>query len=135
MKIRHWMVLALLAFAPAAFAVDGNTLVGGAIGAGAGAVIGHKLNGKNGAVAGAVIGGAVGAMIGSNRGSTRMMAPRAAGPGVGAAGAAAQVRGDDGYGYRRYEGDGDRGGYYRRHDRGHHYGERRHRGRDREDDD
>ncbi|HKB60777.1 MAG TPA: glycine zipper 2TM domain-containing protein, partial [Gallionellaceae bacterium] len=75
MKIRHGMVLVLLAFAPAAFAVDGGTLVGGAIGAGAGAVIGQKLKGKDGAVAGAVIGGAVGAIIGSTQDSMRVVGP------------------------------------------------------------
>ncbi len=131
MKIRHGMVLALLAFAPAAFAVDGGTLVGGAIGAGAGAVIGQKLKGKDGAVAGAVIGGAVGAIIGSTQDSMRVVGPGPGGPmypGGPVGAAAVQVRGGDGYygdGYYRREGDGDRGYYRDRHDRGHHYGDRR----------
>ena len=61
------VLLALAALAAPAFAggIDGNAVIGGALGGGAGAAVGSAIGGRNGAIIGGAIGGATGAAIGS----------------------------------------------------------------------
>jgi len=57
--------LALLAglAIPAQAGVDGNAVLGGALGGGAGAAIGSAVGGRDGAIIGGAIGGATGAAV------------------------------------------------------------------------
>lgn len=63
------VLLALAALAAPAFAggIDGNAVLGGALGGGAGAAVGSAIGGRDGAIIGGAIGGATGAAIGSKR--------------------------------------------------------------------
>lgn len=45
--------------------IDGNAVIGGAIGGGAGAAVGSMIGGRDGAIIGGALGGATGAAIGS----------------------------------------------------------------------
>jgi hypothetical protein len=66
MTRKHALVLfALTAIAAPAFAggVDGNAVIGGAIGGGTGAAVGSAIGGRDGAIIGGAIGGAAGAAI------------------------------------------------------------------------
>ncbi|MDD5373233.1 MAG: hypothetical protein PHO62_07385 [Sulfurimonas sp.] len=47
--------------------IDGNTVVGGALGAAAGSAVGSAIGGKEGAIIGAGAGGVIGAAIASDR--------------------------------------------------------------------
>jgi YMGG-like Gly-zipper len=99
-----YLILALLTFSSAGFAADASTVVGGALGGAAGAAIGQNVGGQEGAILGAALGGAAGAAIGSDGGGrereTRSIA----------VGSAPVYREDD-----RHP-----------HNRGYHYGERKH---------
>jgi hypothetical protein len=55
--------LATLAAPALAGGVDGNAVIGGAIGGGAGAAVGSAIGGRDGAIIGGAIGGAAGAAI------------------------------------------------------------------------
>jgi len=57
------ILVALSAFAAPAFAIDGNAVIGGAIGGGTGAAVGSALGGRDGAIIGGALGGAAGAAI------------------------------------------------------------------------
>ena len=57
------VLVALSAFAAPVFAVDGNAVLGGALGGGAGAAVGSALGGRDGAIIGGALGGAAGAAI------------------------------------------------------------------------
>ena len=61
------VLLALAALAAPAFAggINGNAVIGGALGGGAGAAVGSAIGGRDGAIIGGAIGGATGAAIGS----------------------------------------------------------------------
>ena len=64
MTRKHTLVLfALAAFTTPAFAVDGNAVIGGAIGGGTGAAVGSAIGGRDGAIIGGALGGAAGAAI------------------------------------------------------------------------
>ncbi len=89
----------LLSISASAFAVDGETLLGGALGGAAGAAVGQSMGGREGAILGAAIGGGAGAVIGSQSDGYR--------------GGEGYREGDRGEGYR----EGDRG--YRDHGEGH----------------
>lgn len=58
-------LFALAAFAAPALAggIDGNAVIGGALGGGAGAAVGSAVGGRDGAIIGGAIGGATGAAI------------------------------------------------------------------------
>ena len=56
-------VLYLASLAVPAFAVDGQAVLGGAIGGGTGAAVGSAIGGRDGAIIGGAIGGAAGAAI------------------------------------------------------------------------
>ena len=90
----------LLSVSASAFAVDGETLLGGVLGGAAGAAVGQNLGGREGAIIGAAIGGGAGAAIGSQSDG---------------------YRGGEGYregaGYREGYRGGDRG--FRDHGEGH----------------
>lgn len=57
------VLFALAALAAPAFAVDGNAVIGGAIGGGTGAAVGSAIGGRDGAIIGGALGGAAGAAI------------------------------------------------------------------------
>jgi hypothetical protein len=59
------VLFALAALAAPAFAggIDGNAVLGGALGGGAGAAVGSAIGGRDGAIIGGAIGGATGAAI------------------------------------------------------------------------
>lgn len=64
MKIVMLLVMGVLAVsATTAKAVDGDAVLGGAIGGGAGAAVGSAVGGRNGAIIGGAIGGGAGAAI------------------------------------------------------------------------
>jgi hypothetical protein len=66
MSPKHILALfALAAFSTPALAggIDGNAVIGGAIGGGAGAAVGSAVGGRDGAIIGGAIGGAAGAAI------------------------------------------------------------------------
>jgi hypothetical protein len=60
-----FVLFALATLATPAFAggVDGNAVIGGAIGGGTGAAVGSAIGGRDGAIIGGAIGGAAGAAI------------------------------------------------------------------------
>jgi outer membrane lipoprotein SlyB len=64
--------IALAALAAPVFAggIDGNAVIGGAIGGGTGAAVGSAIGGRDGAIIGGAIGGATGAAI-ATKGSKR----------------------------------------------------------------
>jgi hypothetical protein len=55
--------LSTLAFPALAGGIDGNAVIGGALGGGAGAAVGSAVGGRDGAIIGGAIGGAAGAAI------------------------------------------------------------------------
>jgi outer membrane lipoprotein SlyB len=57
------MVMYLIFLAVPALAIDGEAVLGGAIGGGTGAAIGSAVGGRDGAIIGGAIGGAAGAGI------------------------------------------------------------------------
>jgi outer membrane lipoprotein SlyB len=65
MKRTLWMaaVISTLACSMPAAAIDGDAVIGGALGGAAGAAVGSAVGGRNGAVIGAGIGGAAGAAV------------------------------------------------------------------------
>lgn len=71
------VLLALAALAAPAFAggIDGNAVIGGALGGGAGAAVGSAIGGRDGAIIGGAIGGATGAAI-ATKGSKRTVVER-----------------------------------------------------------
>lgn len=56
-------LLAALAAPAYAGSVDGNAVIGGALGGGAGAAVGSAVGGRNGAIVGGAVGGAAGAAL------------------------------------------------------------------------
>ena len=56
-------VLSALAWVTPAAALDGEAIVGGALGGAAGAAVGSAVGGRNGAIVGAGVGGAAGAAV------------------------------------------------------------------------
>lgn len=70
-------LIALAAFAAPALAggIDGNAVIGGALGGGAGAAVGSAIGGRDGAIIGGAIGGATGAAI-ATKGSKRTVVER-----------------------------------------------------------
>lgn len=66
-------LLAVLASPAQAGSVDGNAVIGGALGGGTGAAIGSAVGGRDGAILGGAIGGAAGAAVmTSDRNETRV---------------------------------------------------------------
>ena len=65
-------VLAGLAAPAFAGGIDGNAVIGGALGGGGGAAVGSALGGRNGAIIGGAIGGAAGAAI-ATKGSKQVV--------------------------------------------------------------
>lgn len=65
MKVLMVLVLGVLVVsaATAKAGVDGEAILGGAIGGGAGAAVGSAVGGRNGAIIGGAIGGAAGAAV------------------------------------------------------------------------
>lgn len=62
--MKRYVIAALLAgLAGSAYAVDGDAVIGGALGGGAGAAIGSAVGGRDGAIIGGAIGGATGAAV------------------------------------------------------------------------
>ncbi len=113
MRRANYLLVALLAVSPAAFAVDASTVVGGALGGAAGAAIGQQVGGQNGAILGAAIGGATGAAVGNSASNGQYQSNSRS---VGSVQQAVPVR-DEG----EYEDE-----HRHHHDNGNHYGERRH---------
>lgn len=64
-RIQTFALLALAALAAPTLAggIDGNAVLGGAIGGGTGAAVGSAIGGRDGAIIGGAIGGAAGAAI------------------------------------------------------------------------
>lgn len=61
-------LLAVLAMPAQAGSIDGNAVIGGALGGATGAAVGSAVGGRNGAIIGAGVGGAAGAAVmGSDR--------------------------------------------------------------------
>ena len=58
--------LATLAAPALAGGIDGNAVIGGAIGGGTGAAVGSAIGGRDGAIIGGAIGGAAGAAMATN---------------------------------------------------------------------
>jgi outer membrane lipoprotein SlyB len=58
-----FFALATLAAPTLAGGIDGNAVIGGAIGGGTGAAVGSAIGGRDGAIIGGAIGGAAGAAI------------------------------------------------------------------------
>jgi uncharacterized protein YcfJ len=56
-------ILSALAWSLPAAALDGEAIVGGALGGAAGAAVGSAVGGRNGAIVGAGVGGAAGAAV------------------------------------------------------------------------
>lgn len=66
-------LLAVFASSAQAGSIDGNAVIGGALGGGTGAAIGSAVGGRDGAIIGGAIGGAAGtAVMTSNRNETRV---------------------------------------------------------------
>lgn len=64
MKVLMLLAMGVLVIsATTAKAVDGDAILGGAIGGGAGAAVGSAVGGRNGAIIGGAIGGGAGAAI------------------------------------------------------------------------
>lgn len=83
MKKASYLMAALVAFSSAAFAADDKTVAGAVVGGVAGAVIGNEVGGKNGALVGAAVGGVAGATIANSKPKPlvqRVTAPGAAQP-------------------------------------------------------
>ena len=68
-KLSIASTILLLALADGAFAggIDGQAVLGGAIGGGAGAALGSVVGGRDGAIIGAGVGGAAGAALATER--------------------------------------------------------------------
>jgi hypothetical protein len=63
MKKRFAIAVVLASTASTVYAVDGNAVIGGALGGGAGAAIGSAVGGREGAIIGGAIGGGAGAAV------------------------------------------------------------------------
>ena len=63
MKKRLVMVSLLAGFAATAQAVDGDAVIGGALGGATGAMVGSAMGGREGAIIGGAIGGAAGTAV------------------------------------------------------------------------
>jgi len=57
------LVISVSTWAMPAAAIDGDAVIGGALGGAAGAAVGSAVGGRNGAIVGAGIGGAAGAAV------------------------------------------------------------------------
>lgn len=60
---RFAIAVVLAGMASTVYAVDGNAVLGGALGGGAGAAIGSAVGGRDGAIIGGAIGGAAGTAV------------------------------------------------------------------------
>lgn len=70
-------LLAVLAMPSWAGSIDGNAVVGGALGGAAGAAIGSAVGGRDGAIIGGAVGGATGtALMTNDRRQTRVVRQR-----------------------------------------------------------
>lgn len=70
-------LLALCAASAQAGSIDGNAVIGGALGGGAGAAIGSAVGGRDGAIIGGAVGGATGtALMANDRRQTRVVRER-----------------------------------------------------------